>query len=31
VDEEAEDVFLDKFCSGVRYQRRDRGNQHTTQ
>ena len=25
VDEEAEDVFLDKFCAGVRYSRRERG------
>jgi hypothetical protein len=24
LDESAEDVFLDKFCTGIRYQRRDR-------
>jgi len=31
VDEVAEDVFLDKFCSGIRYQKRHRGSQHMTQ
>jgi GNAT superfamily N-acetyltransferase len=31
VDEEAEDVFLDKFCSGVRYQKRRGRNRHPTQ